>query len=199
MINKKYICPPGHEDLTENFKREIFDEFEYDRFGVKVEEGDIVLDCGGNIGIFTDYALSRGALKIFSYEADREIFECYNKNILNPDVYPTLGFVGKDDHTISKILNQHNISRIDFAKIDIEGSEWDLFENMTDEELCSIDKWAIEFHTLYYNLNVDEEIKKNKLWDFLKILEKFSKNNFRIYYEHIHKGWDIVHLYAIKK
>lgn len=198
MINKNYLCPTGHEELTENFKNEIFKDFEYDRFGVRIEDGDVVLDCGSNIGIFTDYALLMGASRVLSYEADPEIFEFYKKNIKSNLVSPTLGFIGKNNYTIDKIIKHHGISKINFAKVDIEGHEWDFFLGMTDSELNSVDKWAIEFHTHFYNPGVQEEDKKNNLWNFLKILEKFSINGFKIYYFHIHKGWDVVHLYAKK-
>ena len=61
-----------------------------------------------------------------------------------------------------------------------------------------INKWAIEFHTQYNNQNVPKDSVANILWGFLNILEKFSDNNFNIKYKHIHKGWDVVHLFAIK-
>ena len=196
---KNFICPIGQEDLTNSFQREIYTEGEYDRFGIKIESGDVVLDCGANVGIFAQYALDLGASKIYSYECDEPHFDCLIQNITSLDFTPTLGFVGHNHYNLSKILNQHSLSKIDFAKIDIEGAEWDMFVNMDNEDMKKVNKWAIEFHTGYFNLGLTTEHKLNRLWDFLKILEKFSINGFDVYFEHIHKGWDIVMLYAKKK
>ena len=194
-----FIYPPGQEELTISFQKEIYTESEYDRFGIKIEPGDVVLDCGGNVGIFSQYAFDMGAKEVYSYECDKPHFDCLIQNIDQLNFYPTLGFVGSNQHNLSTILTQHNLQKIDFAKIDVEGAEWDLFIHMNSEDMKKVDKWAIEFHTSFFNLGYDNNFKLNRLWDFLKILEKFSLNGFNIYFEHIHKGWDIVMLYAKKK
>ncbi len=195
-MGKKFISPPGYEGLTNNFKREIYQEKEYDRFGVRIDTGDIVLDAGGNVGIFTQYALDMGASKVYSYESDEETLNCYKENIKDDKVYPTLGVVGYNNFDLKKILDQHNLESINFAKIDIEGSEWDFFKNMDPSDMVKIDKWAIEFHTHYNGDFLEDSRKKEILWDFLQILEIFSKNGYKIFYENIHKGWDVVHLFA---
>ena len=86
MNTHKIYSAPESDPNTENFIREIYEENEYNRFGIKIEPGDIVLDCGINVGIFTDYALDMGAQKVYSYEANEETFEHYKKNIIsNPN------------------------------------------------------------------------------------------------------------------
>jgi hypothetical protein len=120
------------------------------------------------------------------------------KNIKDHRVYSTMGFVGHEYYDLSKIFEQHKIDKIDFAKIDIEGAEWSMFDNIKVEDMQKVNKWAIEFHTLLYNTNVDNSHKLEILWRFLSILEKFSINNYHIYYEHIHKKWDTIHLFAKK-
>jgi len=197
MNTHKIYSAPESDPNTENFIREIYEENEYNRFGIKIEPGDIVLDCGSNVGIFTDYALDMGAQKVYSYEANEETFEHYKKNIISNQVIPTLGIVGHNNYDITKIKEQHNLNKIDFAKIDIEGSEWDFFKYMSVDELKFVKKWAIEFHTFSGHPDVSLEDKKTNLWNFLNILEKFSTNGFQIYYEHVHKEWDVIHLYAI--
>jgi 16S rRNA A1518/A1519 N6-dimethyltransferase RsmA/KsgA/DIM1 with predicted DNA glycosylase/AP lyase activity len=76
---KIFNCPLGQEDLTNNFLKEIYDEREYDRFGISIEDGDIVLDAGANVGIFTEYALGKGASKVLAYECDESIFNYFNE------------------------------------------------------------------------------------------------------------------------
>ena len=196
--NKIFKCPPGHEELTQSFTKEIYSGNEYNRFGIKIEKGDIVLDAGANVGIFTQYALDMGASQVLAYECNESLFKCYNENITNNNNC-TMGFVGHNKYDLPKILKQHNIDKIDFAKIDIEGDEWEFFLKMKIDDMKKIKKWAIEFHTLQNLDIISEEDKKNKLSWLLNILEKFSVNGFNIKYECIHKGWDIVHLYASKE
>ena len=195
---KKFICPEGEENITENFIKEIFDENEYNRFGIKIEIGDNVLDAGGNVGIFSNYAHQMGASKIFSYEINENFYQCLLKNTENLPVVSTLGKVGVDDFDIRKILEQHKIVKINFAKIDIEGDEWDLFEKIHVSDLLKVNKWAIEFHTHFYSSNFDDSSKKELLWKFMKILHKFNTNGFQTFFEHIHESWDVVHLFAKK-
>jgi len=195
---KKYLYPEGEENLTQNFLREIFDENEYNRFGITVEPGDVVLDAGANVGIFANYASEMGSSKIFSYEMSEKFYECLVKNTSDLSTSNNLGKIGADNYTIERILAENNLDKLDFAKIDIEGSEWEFFEKMKDEEMKSVKKWAIEFHTSYHNSQINDLEKKTKLWKFLKILDKFRKNGFQIHFEHIHEGWDVVHLFTKK-
>ena len=80
--------------------------------------------------------------------------------------------------------------------MDIEGDEFDLLLNISNEDIKKVKKWAIEFHPHYFKNEMHPQEKADKLWDFLKILEKFSINGFKIKYEWIHKQWDVVHLFA---
>jgi FkbM family methyltransferase len=45
-----------------------------------VRPGDIVLDCGGHVGTFTNQALKRGASKVIGFEPDPVNAECYRRN-----------------------------------------------------------------------------------------------------------------------
>jgi FkbM family methyltransferase len=45
-----------------------------------VGSGDIVLDCGANVGTFTRLALKRGAKQVVAFEPAPENIECYRRN-----------------------------------------------------------------------------------------------------------------------
>jgi FkbM family methyltransferase len=48
--------------------------------------------------------------------------------------------------TVDKILEIYNIEKIDILKIDIEGAEYDLLENISQKTLDKIDQITVEFH-----------------------------------------------------
>jgi tRNA A58 N-methylase Trm61 len=195
----KFKYPSEMEGDVPNFYKEIYEENEYNRFGIQIEKGDVVVDCGANIGIFSQYALDMGASKVVGYEPEDEAFEYYEKNVKSKKVDKIKSFISKDGIDVKRILSDNNLDKVDFLKLDIEGAEWGLFEVLDSDTLNKVDKWAIEFHTYYYNPNVGLEQRAKNLWQFLQILELFSTNGYTIKYEHLHKGWDIVHLYAKKE
>jgi len=54
-----------------------------------------------------------------------------------------------DTISLEDIIRIHNIERISLLKVDIEGYEYELFENLTDDILDRIDKIFIEFHQVH--------------------------------------------------
>lgn len=176
--------------LFECFYNEIFYEYEYDRFGVSVEPGDVVLDAGANIGLFTDYAIIRGAQKIISIEADVEIYKALRQNITSKKVLFKCGLVSDkvDDghYNLEKIFKYFNLSTIDFAKIDIEGYEYDFILNSNTNFLNKIKKMAIEVH-LFSN---------EHLHLTLNLIEKLSINGFKVYYYKAHPNTNLGLIYA---
>ena len=66
----------------EMFHHYSFDDngCDYERYGCYIREGDVVLDLGGNIGIFAHRAEVRGASKVISFEPVTPTFNCLIKN-----------------------------------------------------------------------------------------------------------------------
>ena len=66
----------------ELFNHYIYDDngCDYERYGCFIKEGDVVLDLGGNIGVFAHRAELRGASKVFSFEPITPTFNCLLKN-----------------------------------------------------------------------------------------------------------------------
>ena len=53
---------------------------DYERNGCQIQQGDVVVDIGGNMGIFARRAWERGASKIISFEPQAKTYECYMMN-----------------------------------------------------------------------------------------------------------------------
>ena len=58
----------------------IFKEIRPSYNMLDIQEGDVVLDIGANIGAFSLYAEQQGATKIYSYEPDSDNFFILEKN-----------------------------------------------------------------------------------------------------------------------
>ena len=90
-----------------------------------VQKGDIVLDCGANIGVYTREALDAGASKVIAIEPAPENIECLNRNFRaeitegRVIVYPK-GVWDKDDF-LTMHVDPHN-SAADSFLIQREGS-----------------------------------------------------------------------------
>ncbi len=122
-----------------------------------VRKGDVVLDIGGHVGVFTAQALRQGAAKVVTVEPNPANIECLRRNfareiaegrvVIHPkgawSEATTLTFhesldnsgmhsavIGRDGteikvevEPIDQIVAQHQLQRVHFIKMDIEGSE----------------------------------------------------------------------------
>ena len=83
-----YSGERGIDDINymyhENFNLyELYDSngSDYERYGCKINEGDTVVDIGGNIGMFTRRALERGASRVISFEPMSKAYSCLADNV----------------------------------------------------------------------------------------------------------------------
>ncbi|MES2983429.1 MAG: FkbM family methyltransferase [Verrucomicrobiota bacterium] len=51
--------------------------------------------------------------------------------------------------TMDSILDEYNVSHVDFLKVDCEGGEYSIFDSVSTETLSRISKIAMEFHELH--------------------------------------------------
>jgi FkbM family methyltransferase len=78
-----------------------------------------------------------------------------------------------EDYTISECYSvnlvdyckENNINKINFLKIDCEGSEYKIFESLTDEFIKNVDKVAMEYH-----LNINGRVRY--------LIERLESNGF---------------------
>lgn len=66
---------------------EIYKREDYFQGDCKINTGDVVVDCGGNIGIFSSIAFDMGASRVLSFEPFPNNFELNKKNNSNAEVF----------------------------------------------------------------------------------------------------------------
>jgi FkbM family methyltransferase len=129
----------------------IYDLSEQERniYGTRIHRGDIVLDAGANVGVFTRKALWAGASKVIAIEPGPENLECLRRNftteiadgrvalyVLKFSIDPVSSakdsfvrpienarFMQVPVTTVDTLVAELQLPRVDFIKMDIEGAE----------------------------------------------------------------------------
>jgi hypothetical protein len=168
------------------FYKEIYDcEYSktncvYEMSDCIINKDDVVVDLGANVGFFTNCAAQK-CKKVISVEGGDAFFSCLVKNTYeninieylnanvvaeNSKINNTWANPTKINLTISNIFDLYNLDKINFLKIDIEGSEYDIFKNIDKNILSRIEKIAIETHDPNRNDELIRNINKNNLFRF---------------------------------
>lgn len=221
--NRFEIPSTDPESLHHSFYDEINYGKEYDHEGASISPGDRVLDCGACIGMFTDYAYKKGASKVYSVEMKEINYACLKNNMktlwaedmrnIPPGKveYPVLYNMRvtndtqdpQTDFGLNEFL-EHNY--IDFVKMDIEGGEWASLLNLKNENMQSVNKWAIELHVGWSEDKehypqgdiISRDYKGHYATKALRVIEKFTNNGFSTGLKHVHPKYDVLMLYAWK-
>lgn len=145
--------------------------------------GDIVLDCGANVGVTIHEELAAGAQKIIAIEPGPENLECLRRNFpseiasgrvilypggvwdkdevltfkVDPKNSGADSFVLRRDGavdvekvpvtTIDHLMKQYNLPRVDYIKMDIEGSELRALQGAHD----TLAKWKPRISVTSYH------------------------------------------------
>jgi len=197
---------------------EIFLNRDYESHDIKVSENDIVLDIGGNIGIFSLYSLYKNAREVHVFEPGKKQYKAIvdnlsgtfkNLKINNTAVSKQTGTISFYENeasttsstmfnnnsktllvpsiTIEDYFKEQNLDKIDFLKIDCEGGEYEIIENISETFLKKkINKICLEYHIFRASDNIllQNLIKKLDKCEF-NIQKKgnmiYAKNkNFKI-------------------
>lgn len=91
----RYWLPEGADDefMTTLVTEQALDIYTYGKYGVR--QGDVVLDCGANVGIFTRQALNKGAKLVVAIEPSPENLECLRRNFASEIAAGHVEIVGK--------------------------------------------------------------------------------------------------------
>jgi len=181
---------------------EIFVTKIYDKF-FEVKEGDVVVDIGGNLGLFSYYSLCKGAKQVYCFEPSPQSYNCIIENFnidnlvvekaavgskdgevtfnINPEssINSSMFVSDKNSQTITcksinfnNYIENNNIDKINYLKIDCEGAEYEIIESLNEHYLTNnINKICLEYH-----LNKNGEINT--------ILNKLKKCGFNVNFEY---------------
>ena len=194
--NEEYFSKDFYDTLKRNSLWQHYDFFYKEIYGCEfsnqnciyemgkclINENDIVVDLGANVGFFSNFAAKK-CKKLISVEGSPEMFSCLvrntseeNKNIqyINANIVPKKDCIldvwsknpSKINLTIEDIFKINNLNKIDFLKIDIEGLEYDIFDDIDPIILNSINKLAIEVHNEEKNHKLRNIFNKKNFFSF---------------------------------
>jgi len=113
-------------------------------------------------------AIYKESNKKILFKSMKEDMEDLGNNIVDDLFSDQIYSMKVDAISIEDIIKTYNINRISLMKVDIEGYEYELFDNISDETLNKIDKIFLEFH----------KAKDNQLK--LDIINKLMKKGFKM-------------------
>jgi hypothetical protein len=124
---------------------------------------------------------------------DSNTYQHLTKNI--KDVRTTLinETVGSEFLNLEQIINNFNLPKIDYLKVDIEGSEYDLLHTTPDYIYNKINKIAIEFHCWSYYDGISENYD-----NMISIKNKLERLGFTCTLDEVHYGSNLFMLYCKK-
>ena len=199
LKNDIKISAPINNTLM-HLVEEIFFNNVYLPDGYKIKPGDVVVDVGANIGIFSIFCAMYTPKKIYSIEPFNANIRYLKKNILvnsfkdliqiepyalsdidsekklyisetsgghllfNKNINGKLEeFIKVPTKNLKYLINKYNLKRINFLKLDCEGSEGHIIKSLTSQEFEMIDKIVMEFHN---NVSI---LNHNDIAELLKI------------------------------
>jgi predicted RNA methylase len=145
-------------DLNGSIFKEIFYYNVYTKLpNMAIKPGNIVLDVGAHIGIFSRYSAVCGAEKVIAFEMNPIYFSCLKQNVRKQDDVFNCVVLNKN---LSKFKLENDIlingfdlnhfydgglfNRVDFIKIDVMGKEMDLILSIHKNVYDIINKISVK-------------------------------------------------------
>lgn len=201
---------PTDIDLGDN--DETFKQFVYNEIAVKklyekfheVEEGDVVVDLGANVGLFTYTLKDRKPAHVYCVEPSNSLIPAIANNtsklsfpvticnygitsisgdkpITETDwIYGNHGSTTFKSKTFKEFIAENNIDHIDFFKIDCEGGEYDIFTEENYEFLTkNVGYISGEWHLGGLENGIEKFLKFRNLY--------LTGKNYRVFEPYIWK------------
>lgn len=156
--------------------REIYEMENYTAPNVMVDPGDVCVDIGASIGMWSRWACEQGAARVVAFEPDLHSFKALRLNVADLPVEPwnraisnqpgpvvlfrtsclgghTMVDLDRGDvpitvigTTLGRILENNDLGTVDYLKVDCEGGEVALFDGAHDILFDKIRKFGMEYH-----------------------------------------------------
>jgi FkbM family methyltransferase len=180
-----------------------------------INDGDIVVDLGANIGIFNRWAYSQGADKVISFEPDKRYFNLLKLNVdprtflFNASMSDSIGEVKlcESEHlggstilttlnlnvsyttrtyTLDYLFDSNLINHINFLKVDVEGAEQLVFRGLSNKNLKKINYIAMEYH--HGMFKYDEQLRS-------QLIHRINSQGFSSYILHLGTDNNLQYIY----
>lgn len=182
-------------------------------FDYPLNQNSIFFDIGAHVGNFSTKMYEKFECNIYAFEPLDENFKiltqnlnnykkikCYQIALLNFDGYSNISSLGAsaslfdrnegstNEEVIVKsfgtFIREENINFIDFVKMNIEGSEYDLLNDIIDSgNILKIQHLQIQFHNFVDDSEAKRKVIRNKL-------KKTHKNIYN--FPFIWERWDLI-------
>jgi hypothetical protein len=152
----------------------------------EVRQNDVVVDIGAAIGEFSIHA-AKTAGTVYAFEMADESVQRMQDNIRINNC-SNINVIHQRVQSLDQIFKNHNIEKCNFLKIDCEGCEYNIFENVTSAVLDKIDYMAMEVH--FFSEEMTEQYKA---------LLELLKDKFNVIESPSPVHSNIAFLYAIRK
>lgn len=181
-------------EFLNNVRTELFKNKVYDIM-FQVEKGDFVVDIGASVGPFAYSIMGKNPSKVICLEPQKDLYNVAVHNlskfdnvvVLNKGITTVNGKTKFDNMfkpaeegpgwwkqtegigiTLQSLIDEYEIKKIDFLKIDCEGGEYDFFSAKNYDWIKkNVKKISAEFHVF------DKKTKKQ----FLKFRDKYLKGH----------------------
>jgi FkbM family methyltransferase len=172
--------PPSRTGMLETILEIWYGQVYTGRF-YRPSPGDVIIDAGGNVGLFSVWLARRHPrCRVVAFEPFEENYRLFMQNVesagvKNVAVYCAglggetgrgqmeavgersldhrLAADGRDDapgsvpvYSFADALRLADSPRVALFKVDIEGSEYELFEKADPADLARVNRFAIEYH-----------------------------------------------------
>lgn len=170
------------------------DEGTYEYGHTMLEKGDVVLDCGSNIGLFANIAIQKGC-EVFAFEPMPDAisylqelnqmldlkmhicpyalsdtcgtaqFHVQNFDLLGASMFEGHNVINKNYDvnviTVDQFVEDQKLTRVDYIKADIEGSERDMLRGASK----TIQHYHPKISICTYHLPDDKEVLESIIKD----------------------------------